>query len=74
MYDQHEWAHGPKVNTMTQHEIDPAIDGHTEWIVFDRSWDSWSEPCTTFLEARELSRRTGGGSIYRRTWELEPES
>ena len=59
---------------MTATHNDPEIPApFIDWIVFDRSWGAWSEPCTTLEEAQELAGRTGGGPVYRRTWLLEPD-
>ena len=53
---------------MTPHTPEPNLDGHVDWIIFDRSWGTLSEPCATEEEARDLSARTGGGNIYQRQW------
>ncbi|BCB32030.1 hypothetical protein KaCgl_00040 [Corynebacterium glutamicum] len=43
----------------------PGLDGYVDWIVFDRDWNSFSEPCETEEEAqwspnvRAASRSTG---------------
>ncbi|NLA55563.1 MAG: hypothetical protein GX859_04575 [Corynebacterium humireducens] len=52
---------------------DPGFLKHIDWLVYTRDWGTWSEPCETIEEARELSDRTGGGPVYRRTWELSVE-
>lgn len=49
----------------------PELDGHIDWVVFDRSWGTLSEDCVTLEEARELADRTGGGPIFRRQWVRE---
>lgn len=54
---------------MAPRTSEPNLDGHVDWIIFDRSWGTFSGPCTTEEEARDLSARTGGGNIYRRQWE-----
>lgn len=46
----------------------PGLDGYVDWIVFDRDWNSFSEPCETEVEAQWVSQHTGGEPIYRREW------
>lgn len=61
--------------SMTQHyHSDPDLDGYVDWIVFDRSWSTFSDDCASLEEARELSGRTGGGPVFRRQWTHEPET
>jgi hypothetical protein len=60
---------------MTQHpHSDPDLDGYVDWIIFDRSWGTFSEDCASLEEARDLAGRTGGGPVFRRQWTREPET
>lgn len=58
---------------MTQHPDDPDLGGYVDWIVFDRSWSTFSDDCASLEEAHEVAGRTGGGPIFRREWKREPE-
>ncbi len=48
---------------MTEGHSEPTFTHHVDWIVFTRDWGTWSEPCESLDEARDLSRRTGGGVL-----------
>ncbi|MBX8995247.1 hypothetical protein HCH15_03485 [Corynebacterium testudinoris] len=59
---------------MTQHHRDdPNLDGYIDWIVFDRSWGTFSEDCASLDEAQDLSMRTGRGPIFKREWVRETD-
>lgn len=47
---------------------EPNLSCYVDWIVFDRSWGTFSESCATRAEAFELAESSGGGRIYRRQW------
>ena len=46
----------------------PDLDGYVDWVVDDLKWGALQDDLGTEEEARELSSRTGGGAIYRRSW------
>ncbi|CAM2960617.1 hypothetical protein COJE103337_10055 [Corynebacterium jeikeium] len=46
----------------------PDLDGYVGWVVDDLKWGTLQDYLGTEEEARELSSRTGGGPIYKRTW------
>lgn len=56
---------------MRQNHLDLNLDGYVDWVIFDRSWSTFSEPCSTEKEARELADRTGGGPVFKRQWVQE---
>lgn len=72
--DVYLWGPSPdSLAPMPQHHHnDPNLDGYSDWIVFDRSWGTFSESCASLEEARDLAERTGGGPIFRREWSREP--
>lgn len=56
---------------MPRRNLDLDLDGYTDWVVFDRTWETFSEPCTSLQEAEKLASRTGYGQIFKRQWESE---
>lgn len=47
----------------TSESRNQGLDGYVDWIVFDRDWNSFSEPCETEEEAQWVSQHTGGEPI-----------
>lgn len=46
----------------------PDLDGYFDWVVEDLKWGTLVDDLASEAEARELSSRTGGGAVYRRSW------
>ncbi|MCK2200571.1 hypothetical protein [Corynebacterium callunae] len=49
----------------------PSLDDYEDWVIFNPLRGTWSEDLPTLKDAKELSTKTGNGTIYHRRWTIE---